>query len=98
MRKSIPDLQADKNEITLEHCYVLVDRLGIALDLIEGTPGAHKEITDAVNPELLKDHFEEHFVPDEFCRLFKTELGKGVLVGTYAKALMEQIIKERFEE
>lgn len=90
----VPDLRPDHTEITLEHCWVLINKLGEAFDLLEGTRGVFTEIEREINPELLKNHFEELFEPQAFSRLFSTELGKGVLVGTFAQVLLEKVRAE----
>jgi hypothetical protein len=85
-RPSIPDLHAD-NEITLEHCYILVERLGKGFDALEGTNGFYKHIADLVNPARIKEFYDSFLEPPAFSRLFQTEFGKGVLIGMFMQNL-----------
>lgn len=91
----IPDLR-QTNEITLEHCSVLLERIGSTLEIIEGEAGY--SVTSLINPELLRQHYEGHFEPEAFTRMFATELGKGVLVGSYLQRLLDKIALEKAEE
>lgn len=82
----IPDLR-NEPEITLEHCSVLLEKIGNTLEVIDGEAGL--AVAQAINPEMLLIHFEDTFRPEEFQNLFKTEMGKGVLFGTFMhKALL----------
>lgn len=92
---NIPDLR-DNSEITLEHCSVLLERIGKTLEIIEGEHGY--EVTDKINSELLLEHYVEYFEPEAFTRMFGTELGKGVLVGTYLQRLLDRITLEEVED
>jgi DNA-binding cell septation regulator SpoVG len=94
-RSQIPDLRADA-EITLEHCSVLLEKIGNTLEVIDGQPGF--QVATLINPELLLEHYEDTFQPEEFCNLFRTEMGKGVLVGTYVQRLLERIKHEQEED
>lgn len=97
MGRTIPDLRLD-NEITLEHCYVLIEHLGYSFDTIEGASrGTFQEIAN-VDPTRMKEHFDSLFPADSFARLFQTEIGKGVLVGTYAHRLLMLSKKEELDE
>lgn len=89
---TIPDLRLN-DEITLEHCSVLLERIGKTLEIIEGQEGF--SVTNLINPELLLEHYKEQFDAESFCKMFNTELGKGVLVGTYVQRLLEKI---KYEE
>ncbi len=91
---NIPDLRYD-NEITLEHCSVLLERIGKTLEIIEGEQGYL--VADKINPRLLLEHYEEHFEPKAFSRMFGTELGKGVLVGSYLQRLLDKIAIQEVE-
>lgn len=86
--RQIPDLR-DTPEITLEHCSVLLEKIGKAIDIMEGETGT--DVTALLNPELLKDHYEKFFDLEAFDRLFKTELGKGVLIGSYVQKALEKM-------
>jgi hypothetical protein len=89
----IPDLR-NHAEITLEHCHVLVHLFGQTMDQIEGTVNAFQGMSDGLDPSLLKDYYEQLFEPEAFQRLFSTEMGKGVLLGAFAQALMSQISED----
>lgn len=91
MRKSIPDLREDHDEITLDHCYVLIAYLGRAFDLMEGTEDSFKDLAAALNPEVMRDELQYYFKAPEFSRLFNSEMGKGVLVGVFAKTLLDRM-------
>lgn len=92
---NIPDLR-NNNEITLEHCSVLLERIGTVLEIIDGQRGF--DVTSLINPKLLLAHYEEEFEPEAFARMFLTELGKGVLVGTYIQRLQDRIREEELED
>lgn len=94
---NIPDLRADSPEITLEHCYVLVERLSTMFDLLEGTPGAFKNI-QLVDPYIMQEYYQDTFETHAFARLFQTEMGKGVLVGAFARKLLEKSDEEAANE
>lgn len=99
MRRRIPDLNDDHDEITLDHCYVLIEHLGKVFSQMEGTPdGVFGGIVDELNPEIMRDHLQSVFKTPEFSRLYKTEMGKGVLIGTFAKNLLDSINDESNEE
>jgi hypothetical protein len=84
----IPDLR-NNHEVTLEHCSVLLEKLATTLQQIEGKQ-TWFDVTKEIDPSYLQDHYEEFFEGEEFGRLFQTELGKGVLVGTFFQRLLER--------
>jgi hypothetical protein len=90
MKRLLPDLRAD-DEITLEHCFILIDELGKAFDTIEGTDGHFTGIAEHVNPHVMKQYFDSQFPAFAFIRMFHHPLGKGVLVGMFMEHL-NQII------
>lgn len=92
-RTHIPDLHANA-EVTLEHCYILVEYFGKSMDLIEGTVNAFQGMADGLDPSLMKDYYESQFEPEAFNRLFGTDLGKGILVGSFAQALLSQMSED----
>jgi hypothetical protein len=94
---TIPDLRHNA-EITKEHCFVLMDRLGQTLDLLEGTLNAFAGLAAEIDVEVMQMHFEANFEPEAFCRLFGTDIGKGVLVGTFIQVLSDQIMAQDLEE
>ena len=95
---NIPDLRAD-NEITLEHCHILIHELGIAFDTIEGTDGHFTGVADLVNPYAMKEYFDSQFPASAFLRLFHTKdnIGKGILVGMFMENLNQIIGPVQFE-
>ncbi len=88
---NLPDLQQESG-VTLEHCSVLLEKIGRVLGIMDGIDSY--DVVNEINPQLLMEHYEEHFDPPAFARMFKTELGKGVLVGTYVQRLLERIKRD----
>jgi hypothetical protein len=88
MRRDIPDLRAD-HDITLEHCYVLLNQLGKAIDLMDNSDEGSKA-ADEINVELLQHFYEDNFHQPEFSRLFNTTMGRGVLIGAYLKHMFDE--------
>jgi hypothetical protein len=87
MGKTIPDLRDDHDQITLDHCYVLLTRLTEALDTLEGSTGKFADIIENFDPSIIQEDLQKYLDAPEFSRLFKSDFGKGVLVGFYVKAL-----------
>jgi hypothetical protein len=86
----IPDLRLDQDQITLDHCYVLLVKLSEALDVISGTKGQFDELVNGFDPTVIQEDLQKYLNAPEFSRLFQNEspgFGKGVLVGFYAKEL-----------
>src|SRR5690606_26899604 len=84
----IPDLR-NNPEITTEHCSVLLERLSKTFDLMDGQDGF--DLTNEIDPQVMKAHYEEWFEVEAFERLFVTEMGKGVLVGSFLHRLLEKM-------
>jgi hypothetical protein len=93
VQMKIPDLRSN-TDITLEHCFVLVELFGKTMDTIEGTLNVFQGMAEGLDPHLMKDYYETQFEPEAFNRLFQTELGKGVLVGAFAQSLLEQMAQD----
>lgn len=91
--RRIPDLR-NNAEITLEHCFVLINHFGQMMDQIEGTVNAFQGMAEGLDPNLMKDYFEQMFEPEAFQRLFMTEMGKGCLIGAFAQALMSEMVDD----
>ena len=86
----LPDLRADTDFISLDHCYVLIEHIGRMFDIIEGAdPGCYAQLAEEIDPTLMQDTLQAHFEPAAFSRLYKTEMGKGILVGIFAKGILE---------
>ncbi len=83
MRKTttIPDLRIDHTEFTLEHCSVLLVRLGKALDKIHGE--GMSEIADQCDAEVMREDLLGICSARQLSILFETELGKGVIIGLF---------------
>lgn len=90
MKRMIPDLR-DTPEITLEHCSVLLEKIEEALNMMEELEGFAQAFVQEIDSNVLLDHYEEHFEVDRFARLFRTEFGKGVLVGSFVQRLFDKI-------
>lgn len=90
MRHSILDLRTDGEFITLDHCYLLLERLGQSLDCMEGTESVFKEIAEEIDPTSVQEYLQRYFEAPEFYRLYRTEMGKGILVGVIVKSLLDK--------
>jgi hypothetical protein len=89
MRRIIPDLRVEHNEFTLEHCSVLLVKLGAQLDLIYG--GGMMEIADQADPERMRDDLLSLMSANQLSILFDSEIGKGLIIGAfYAKFVLPQ--------
>lgn len=87
----IPDLRREDSEISLEHCSVLLERTREALttaypDDLESLT----QVCDVLNPETMKHDFEILFTTTAFMNLFKSQFGKGVLVGALFSAILNE--------
>lgn len=91
----IPDLRQD-NEITLEHCSVLLEKLGHALDIMDGQVNNFE--VHLLNPQRLQEHFEDFFEPEAFTRLFQSPDGKYVLIGTYLMRMQQRMMEMEDDE
>lgn len=91
---NIPDLRIYNNEVTLEHCSVLQERLGRVLE--EAYPGQDLNVITNNNfdPERMREEILEIFTLDAFMNLFNTEMGKGVLIGAF---LQEYVLGDEDE-
>lgn len=78
--RQMPDLRQHSAGITLEHCSVLLEKIGKALGMIDG---GDQYDASQIDPTILLDYYNDLFEPEQFARLFSTELGKGILVGVY---------------
>lgn len=77
----IPDLR-DTPEITIEHCSVLLEKLGMMLETMYDDPGIRALAGEADARQMAED-LGTLFSPEQFQKLFSTELGKGLLVGVF---------------
>lgn len=78
---NIPDLR-DEPEITAEHCSVLLEKLGYCLEQMYDDPSI-KAVALEADVYAMVTEFTEVFQPTQFSKLFKTELGKGMLIGVF---------------
>ena len=81
MRKSFPDLRADHNEFTAEHCSVLLHKLGKLLDQMYGSGMA--DVDDQVDSEQMREDLLGLFSANQLSKLFETDLGKGLIIGIF---------------
>lgn len=95
----IPDLRASSlnDSITLEHCSVLLEKLRDVIAITEDSED-FGYIADNVDLDEMLSMFKEAYQPDEFNRLFKSDLGKGVLIGVYSQMLAESLEKGEEDE
>lgn len=88
----IPDLR-NNPEITLEHCYVLIQKLEEAFSF-----GMEESdffgIAEDLNPVNMKEYYELSYTPEAFHQLFTNDIGKGVLIGSYAALLLDQMAED----
>jgi len=77
----VPDLR-DNPEITIEHCSVLLEKLGKMLEIMYDDP-AIRELAGEADARQMAADLSSSFSADQFHRLFQTELGKGLLVGVF---------------
>lgn len=95
-RTSIPDLRAYDNEFTLEHCSVIQRKLGEFLDDAYG-PG-HSTIADQFDtPKMLKDLLAIT-TGQRLNVLFRTQFGKGLIVGLFYAKVIQPLEVETEEE
>lgn len=78
---NLPDLR-DNPSITIEHCSVLLEKLGKCLEKMYDDPGIGK-LASETDAEKMANDLALAFSPEQFHRLFQTELGKGLLVGVF---------------
>lgn len=81
----IPDLR-DEPEITIEHCSVLLEKLGDLLSTAYEAPEL-KQLAGEADADEIRKMLANHFSPKKFRELFKTDLGKGVLIGVFFQEL-----------
>lgn len=96
----IPDLRAD-NEITLEHCYMLLEKVGTAVSTMEDNVEYGADIVNGIDIQHMKDFYVEMYTPNNFTRLYLTVFGQGVLVGSYVNFLFSYVLsntKGKFDE
>jgi len=90
-RRNIPDLRDNHDQITLDHCYVLIAELGRAFDVMEGyPPGTFKHLADEFEPTQVQTVLQKYFKAPEFSRLFNMPEGKWLLLGIFAKHLFDK--------
>ena len=77
----IPDLR-DNPEITTEHCSVLLEKLGVTLEIMYDDESLRDLAGEADAAQMASD-LGTVFSVEQFHRLFQTELGKGLLVGVF---------------
>lgn len=92
---NIPDLRHN-NEITLEHCSVLLEKLGEALDIMDGQKNNFE--VHRLDPSRLQEHFEDFFEPAAFARMFQSTHGKYVLIGTYLMRMQQRMMEDEVGE
>lgn len=64
---------------------------------MENSSGNFREVIDLIDAKEMQEHFQAYFDPGSFSRLFNSDLGKGVLVGSFAQQLMERADLEQAE-
>lgn len=78
------NLDMHDNEVTLEHCSVLQERL--ASILAEAYP-SESDINEIVlnhfDPRIIREHLLELFTREALLSMFQTEMGKGVIMGAF---------------
>ncbi len=84
------NLEREANTATLEHFTVLQERLGAILDAAYPGELDIDGVINAIDTTKLKDTILDMFTEEAFLRLFSTEMGKGVILGTFL--LQEKIL------
>ena len=80
--------------ITIEHCTVLQERLARVLQ--EAYPTEDWSVVlNHINPEWMLEEIPEMFQEEAFAALFKTELGKGVIIGAFVQ---EHVLNQPTDE
>lgn len=98
MNKKTTDLKT-YNEITAEHCYILLQRVGQAISQMEADSGYDGlALANEIDPVHMKDHFESHISKKAFQHLFKSEFGKNILVGMFVQKLVQESLSEEVDE
>lgn len=70
--------------VTIEHCSVLQERLGrILQDAYPGEPDILNVTVNHLNPVFMRDELLELFTAQALLTMFKTEMGKGVIIGAF---------------
>lgn len=91
---TIPDLRVSIHDnITLDHCSVLLEKLRDVITIAEGSE-EFSDIVNGVDTMEMLELFKELYQPPEFNRLFKSDLGKGVLIGVFTHAVLMTIEQE----
>jgi hypothetical protein len=86
---NLPDLRPEQNEVTLEHCSVLMERLYKTLhEIYNGDPDEFRMICDQIDPVTMKQDLMTVFTKEAFLRLFQTQFGKGVIVGAFVQRFL----------
>jgi hypothetical protein len=94
----VPDLRNDSEQVTIEHVSVLQERLAAVLDEAYPDEGVARIVTQHFDPEAMKEEILEIFTPAAFLTLFKTEMGKGVLIGAFYQAFIDAPNREEDDE
>jgi hypothetical protein len=81
MKNNIPDLRAHDNEFTLEHCSVLLERLGDTLSAIY--TDEMEEIVMEADSQRIYDDMTSIMSSKQLSTLFRTEVGKGLILGIF---------------
>ncbi len=76
-------LQATPDEVSIEHVSVLQERLAEILDAAYPGDGVSDIVMNHFNPVRVREEMLTLFSPVAFFNLFKTELGKGVIMGAF---------------
>lgn len=88
---TIPDLRSEHTEITLEHCSVLLEGMNKALGMMyEDGQEEFQLICDNINPEAMKSDLSILFTPKAFSNLFRSPMGKGILIGAFLQRIMNE--------
>lgn len=90
-----PFTDGHSDQVTLEHCSVLQERLGAVLDKAYPHQDLGAIVTNNINPEILKEDILTLFSEPAFLALFDTEMGKGVLIGAF---IQEFVMNQEDEE
>jgi hypothetical protein len=91
---TIPDLRAEMDKIELDQITILVGHIQTVFSEVYDYDGDINQ-WDTLN---IQDEFSQLFTPQEFTRLMGTEMGKGILIGSWINEFVLGRIGEEMEE
>ncbi len=81
--KQMPDLRNDSEDVTIEHISVLQERLGQILSQAYPGDDISKIVSHHFDPTKMRTEMLDLFTDKAFLAMFKSEMGKGVIIGAF---------------